>query len=233
MFTRVDPRISANKLGEYQDVTASRRLRIMLDQARPKSVIVPFYQPAQEAITECFVSGGSDEVIQKWLSRLREQSKSSKWFVERDKSCIAALNAFVEMQGDLQLDGVKPFKAEWRHAPKLLISDVLVSVRPELLLFGTNRRGQAVCGAVKLQLCKSSPLSKTSGEAVATLLQQYAERHIAEGMRVDRNLCLVVDVAAQTIYTPPRSHVRIYHEIEVGMQEYARAWRDIVPNLGR
>lgn len=56
---RERPRISVNKLGEYlTEPNPSRRRRILLDQKEPKDFILPYYDPARDAILRFFGDGG-------------------------------------------------------------------------------------------------------------------------------------------------------------------------------
>jgi hypothetical protein len=224
--TRVTPRISLHKLGEYMVANALRRRQIVRDQMKPLDCIVPRYMPAQSAIIDYLVADGKrDEIIFKQIERLFTANTNRKWIIDRNRLCIEALESFLNVSQDIQLREVIFSKTELTRQPKLSIGGVNVSVRPEVLLEAKNRSGETIYGAAKLYFSKSFPLNKISGEYVAAMVHQYATEHLLTP--AERNLCFVVDVFGKNVYVAPRTHIKRRSEMEAAMEEYARAWTDL------
>lgn len=224
--TRVNPRISSSKLGEYMDANALRRRQIVRNQMNPPDCIVPRYMPAQNAIVDFLISDGQrDEIIFKQIERLFTANTDRKWIIDRNRLCIEALESFLNVSHDVQLSEISFLRTDLTGQPKLLIGGVDVSVRPEIRLEGKDRENNKIYGAIKLYFSKTIPLNKTSGEYVATMVYQHTSEYLQTS--AEHKLCFVLDVFAKNIYVAPRSHKKRCSEMEAAMEEYARAWVDL------
>src|SRR5437764_14394224 len=77
--TRVEPRISVNKLGEYMVAKAGRRRTIVSDQKHPKDFIVARYTAVYDAIARCLVNGGDPMVIREAMAKLYQSTPKNMW----------------------------------------------------------------------------------------------------------------------------------------------------------
>src|SRR5690606_11169690 len=132
---------------------------------------------------------------------------------------------FLNVSQDIELHEVSFHKTDLTRQPTLSIGGVNVSIRPEIRLEGKNRAGESIYGAAKLYFSKTFPLNKISGEYIATMIHQHASEYLP-GV-AEHKLCFVIDVFAKNIYAAPRAHVKRCSEMEVAMEEYARAWMDL------
>ncbi len=221
---RAEPRISVNKLGEYLVAAPVRRRRIVTDQKRPSDFVVARYREATEAMTAFLESGAMDDaIIERAIDELASKPVSSD-FQEQDRDLsIEALSSFLDMADNIVLEGLQCRRGE-NEPPRLSVAGVSVSVRPEIVLIGTNRSGATSVGLLKLYLVKTYPLTDEAGGYVGTVLHQYASDHLGSLGGVDHRLCQTFDVFAQRVHTAPRSYRRRRNDIEAACQEIARAW---------
>src|SRR5437588_8966028 len=153
-IVRAEPRISVNKLGEYLVASPRRRRSIIVDQKRPKPFKTARYTEAQRAISAFLRRGSQDYArLQEALDDLRKQVPSSDWDADRINLCVEAIERFMDIRS---LDQLKGFIAALGSAdpPKLVLSRVSVSVRPEIILPGKVKRGSPVAGCNKFHIGK-------------------------------------------------------------------------------
>jgi hypothetical protein len=217
------PRISVNKLGEYMTATPLRRRRIIADQQRPKTFIVPRYTEAQDAITKYLVRGGHDaEVLTSEIERLSTAPSATEWEAQRKRLCAEALERFLIVADEIELSD-QTLSAGGNDQPRLQVGGLEVSVRPEVLVRGTNRLGDEAGGALKLYFSKTIPLNQDGGEYVATLVHQFVDTHLTPG-HADPRLSRVIDVFGGRVFTAPRAVARRRRDLWAACEEIARAW---------
>ena len=217
------PRISVNKLGEYMTATPLRRRRIIVDQQRPKTFIVPRYTEAQDAITKYLVRDGKDaEVLASEIERLSTAPSATEWEAQRKRLCAEALERFLDVVDEIDLRD-QTVTAGRNDQLRLQVGGLEISVRPEVILRGANRSGEAVGGALKLYFSKTIPLSQDGGEYVATLVHQFVDTHITPG-HADPRLCQVIDVFGRRVFSAPRAIARRRRDLWAACEEIARAW---------
>ena len=217
------PRISVNKLGEYMTATPLRRRRIIVDQQRPKTFIVPRYTEAQDAITKYLVRGENDTaLLASEIERLATAPSATEWEAQRKRLCAEALERFLDVADQVDLND-QSLTAGGNDQPRLLVGGLEISVRPEVIVRGTNRSGDAAGGALKLYFSKTIPLGQEGGEYVATLVHQYVDTHVTPG-QADPRLCRVIDVFGGRVFTAPRAIARRRRDLWAACEEIARAW---------
>ena len=221
---RVEPRISVNKLGEYLVATPVRRRSIILNQKRPSTFIAARYREAVEAMISFLERGAiDDDIIYKAIDGLSEKPVVGD-FQEQDRDLsIEALASFLDMVDDIELDGLACRRGE-TDPPPMDICGVYVSVRPEIVLTGTNRGGGNMVGVIKIYLAKTHPLTEDAGSYVGTVLQRFASEWLASYGDVDYRKCHTLDVFAQKIYSAPRAYRRRQNDIDAACTEISRIW---------
>jgi hypothetical protein len=75
--------------------------------------------------------------------------------------CIEALASFLDIADDIDLDGVEALRGE-PNLRQLVVPEVAISVRPEILLRVAGRSGMMTMGATKLYVAKNTPLAETA-----------------------------------------------------------------------
>src|SRR5262249_3597854 len=142
------PRISVNKLAEYLVCNSSfRRREIIRDQFDPPSFKAARYDAACNAIVRFFTRGQSLAELNASLHRLvnwHPGPDDGKFAVDKNRDCRDALETFlrfVEASGLAELAGDDlTFAAGATDAPRLVKAGVAISVRPEIIIRGTDRK---------------------------------------------------------------------------------------------
>jgi hypothetical protein len=223
-MSRSDPRISLNKLAEYLDASPARRRKIVRDQKEPKPFIVARYTEAEKAIVDS-ICAGTLRPATTAMKALETNAPTTEFAAETAELCWEALDAFVDLWEDglLDLDGMTATRGN-NEVPKLDMSGVAVSVRPDILLSRVER-GEPVGGAIKLCLSKTNPMEDRPGEYAATILRKFLESTQDE-VRVDDRLVIVVDVFSKRVFGPPKSYKRRLLDAEAACEEIALRWRN-------
>jgi hypothetical protein len=224
---RETPRISVNKLGEYMTATPSRRRRIIEDQKRPRDYIVPRYTEAQDVIVAYLTAGTHvNGSLLEAIERLGNSPAASEWDEQRRNLCAEAIQSFLDLVDDLDLDGLD-LRAGNNGQSRLLIAGVEVSIRPELTIIRAGASRNPASGAFKLYFSKTNPLGEESGAYVGTMVHHFVDEYPMGCEPADHRLCRVIDVFARRVYAAPRSFIRRRSEIQAACMEIARAWPDL------
>jgi len=220
--SRPNPRISAPKLGEYLEASASRRERILRDQKFPRTYVVVRYEKARQAIRAALVSGNAVPTRLRELARTIEQMPAkSSYDSDSARLSAEAVRRFATLHERLAL---KDTRALLPSAPKFsLVSEgVSISIAPAVLLRRTKRDGMEYCGALIVVLRKDEPLGLQGGKAVAELGRLALANAGYKNIRPD--LCVAVDVFGGRIFTAAGRGQRIAGEIASACREIAVRW---------
>ncbi len=220
-----NPRVSVNKFAEYAtSASAARRDRIVKEQLKPFDKPIPQrYALAEKAIVEAFSapSGRWSEIIFTHIERLRNQSVSSKWHVDRKHSCIEALENILQLEDSLRLLNVTFTPGIRNSVGAILCSNVRIMLRPEVLLEGRVANKEQF-GAIKLAFSKTHPMTSEGGVYVAMLMHQYQQ--IVHGSVANPKMSFAIDVFQRQIFKCPSAYKTRNSELEAAAQEYGQRW---------
>ncbi len=216
---RSEPRISLNKLAEYIFARPGRQQTIIRDQKRPSDFIVARYHWAEEAIKN-FILRPQQNSLQNAIAAISTLEHSSDWSKQNADLCQDALIHFMTLKDRLVFDGFTPVLGS-DSAPKMIVSGVNVSVRPEILL---SDNAKNIVGALKLYINKSNPLTDESGKYISTVLYRYLAEVVSSENCVVPGLCVVVDVFGQTVHIAPKTYKRSMVDINCACQNIAILW---------
>lgn len=227
MSPRLQPRISINKLGEYLVASAARRRAILNDQKYPSVFITARYEEAQDTIVEYFTSKNREEsiIIEKIGDLLNKKSKSA-FELQKAQGCADALEFFYDNSDLLDIPAEAKITSGLSSYKKLKVQEVDVSVRPEIILRGENKKGKYI-GAVKFYFSKTYELNDNSGEYIATIVHKYLDDNICTDEKCDLKYCYVFDVFNKKIYTAPKSFKRRRNDIDAACEEIKIRWDSI------
>lgn len=222
-------RISANKLAELL-ITPNpvRRGRIVHDQKYPNGAIVPLYRNAFAPIEDYLKNGRNRQDLITAANRLRDNREGTEWAIDDRWNTAEALELFADIaEGLLTEDGITYTRGD-NNAPKLSISGIDVSVRPDFIVNFT-KRGVRHTGAIKLYFVKNKDkaLTRQGSEYVSALLYRWLEENAPDGVKPSYAHCLSVDVFRQTTAQAPRSNTRRMQEISMACQDIAYRWPHI------
>lgn len=221
---RQEPRISANKLGEYLVASPSRRRTILQDQKYPDEFKVARYKEATQAISRFLAGGAKDlQILQKAIALLEATSPQTTFQSQDRELSIQALKAVISNHNQWSFSGLKLAHGAANVAP-LTISGVQVSVRPEIVATSADKKGKLIVGAIKLHLPKTSRPNKDAAQYVTTLLHWHASERLEDQGMPSFNLCKLVDVHGGMIHDAPKAMTRRRTDIDVACQEIAMVW---------
>ncbi len=220
--SRSKPRISATKLGEYLEASASRRERILRDQKFPRTFMVVRYEKARQAIRAA-LAGGKDisQRLQELARTIDLIPAKSSYDVDSIRLSATAVRRFATQYDRLALNGVTPLVAS---APcfSLSLEGVSISILPTVLLRRTKRDGTGQWGALVVAFRKTEALGERSGKAIAELVRMSLANAGYKGIRHD--LCIVVDVFSGGIFVAPARGQRVAADIASACREIAVRW---------
>jgi hypothetical protein len=218
------PRLSANKMGEYLIVGPARRRRILYDAKFPSDAVVPYYQPAAEAIAQ-FIAGGMADlgILEKKAKTLGAENPTSVWHARRNTGNIDALENFEAMLDDIDLKGATPSLGA-HQAPPISYAGVDVSVRPDVIL---ELNGKV--GGIKLHFPKSNPLNQDAAGYVSAMTFEYCKLHLTTKGTSVGNFCMVIDVASGKFFPGATSTKARLKDVAAACGEVFALWPSIQP----
>jgi hypothetical protein len=224
-----NPHISVNKLAEFIDAKAARQRQILRDQKFPSEFKGMYHREAAEAIATCIASNlENTSVIEKTIASLDQQNPDKIGTQRRIQANIDALETFEAMLDDVDLKGATPTLGE--HAPpKLIIQNVEISVRPEIILAGSGRGGRALVGAMKLHFPRTFPLGDSAGY-VSALLREYAASYLADDGEAHGPFCPVIDVGSKLMVPGVKSVIGRMNDIRAACRNIVALWPSITPD---
>lgn len=220
------PRISLNKLCEFMTATIPRQRRIIRDQKFPAPYLVVYYREAKEAAASCIASDFEDvAVVERQIEILNQQAPETVGAQRRLASNVDALEAFLGMLDGINLGGATP-RLGANDAPKLVVRNVSISVRPEIILTSEGRAGPLV-GAMKLHFPRTNQLNAQSAGYVSAILQEWTTVNLYDEGQASGPLCGVVDVGSETFYEGVRATRQRMRDIEDACETIAALWPTI------
>jgi len=220
------PRISLNKLSEFMTASIPRQRRIIRDQKFPPDYLRVYYREAQEAVAACLASELEDiAAVERQISILNQQSPETVGTQRRIASNVDALEAFLDMLDSISLYGGTPTLGA-NDAPKLVLRNVSISVRPEIILRSENRNGPVVA-AMKIHFPKTNPLNEQSAGYVSAVLQEWAQVNLRDDGEVSGPMCSVLDVGSQTYFDGVRATRQRMRDLEDACETIAALWPTI------
>jgi hypothetical protein len=223
---RQQPQLSLNLVGEYMSSSFVRRRSILRQAKFPEPYIGPRYEPARKAAALYLASGGDRDQLVSDLEAMLTGSERSRWFEQRSLLCRQAIDCILRLEAALKLDPLDvAFGGDIKH--RMEIAGVTVTVVPDLIVRGSNRKGPFV-GAIKFRYVKDSCVSESWTKYSTTLLHQFVEEQLSDEDRMaDRRHCRFVDVFAGRIYEAPENFAKLRDEITAACEQIRDLWRSV------
>jgi hypothetical protein len=144
----------------------------------------------------------------------------SQWQHIRHTNCVAAIQHLPQAVTRIEF-GSQQIRTT--NSGLMVISGLDVSVRPEVGLIRERPDGAFETGAVKLYFSKDRPLTAEAGSNIAVALQWYMERAYSS-WAIAPDLCQVLDVFAEQVWTPPQRQDRRRDNIAAACREILTLW---------
>lgn len=229
-----EPRISANKLGEYLVADESRKITILKNSKKAPKAITIHYTKARSAFPKSFRPDGfSSASLSKKATQLQNLIVPPGWEADENR-----LSSIVLEQLALVVDQIVISDASQLPRPKegwggLTIANVRISVNPDCV-FTMPYRGQTRVGAVMLYTTKDDTKSLSrnlgdyaAGDYVAAILLRILEQNVSNSGKALPSKCFVVDVHRKQIYQPSTRAKTLFNHIDAACQGIASRWDDI------
>ena len=222
MKVREAARISAPKMGEFVDASDARRKTILRDQKFWTSGKRLVYHDAELVMRAALFSSDVSALLSVGAKGLKGKTVTSEPArIARDCS-IEAITRFRALYGTLDLTGVETLMSPVAGY-HLAIEDVDVSVRPLVRLKRENAAGVQY-GGLLLVLRKEEGLSDSAGKCVAELQRLALVDAFPAGSKIDRSLCIVLDVFHGSVWTAPKHGRKLMKEVRDVCWTIARLW---------
>lgn len=224
------PRISVNKLAEFIGARPGRQRQILRDQKYPGDFKGMYYKEATEAVATCLGSNLENTEVLDRAIRLLEQRTSDKIGTQRRISAnIDALESFKLMLDDIDFRGASPSLGP-NSAPQLTIRNVIVSIRPEIMLSGKEKSGAPLVGALKLHFPTTFALEETTAGYVSALTQEWCKANRSTNGQTYGPYCPVIDVGSRRMYPGVKATARRLQEVEAACRNITDLWPGITPS---
>lgn len=226
----VNPSISVNKLAEYIVSRGARQRKILSDRKYPDPdfKMGMYHREAGEAVAQYLTGGAIDPSPLNRQLRLLEQMPSDKVGTARRVSAnIDAIERFAEMLDDIDLGGADASLGS-NYAEKLTFHNVVISVRPEIILRGDGPKSKKLVGAVKLHFSKTRPHTEESAGYVSAIVQEFCHLHVAgDDEVVNPKYCFVIDVASGSVFPGVKSTTARMKDVAAECQNISGLWGSI------
>lgn len=221
------PSISVNKMAEYITSRGARQRQILKDRKYPDEDfnIGMYHREATDAVVEYLLAGAVDQgpIIAR-IKQLKQLPADKVGTARRINSNIDALERFQGMLDDIDFKGAELTRGP-HHAPKLVIHNVEISVRPEIVLTTEGPKGKVYVGAVKLHFSKQRPHTEESAGYVSAMLQEWCQSHmIADAEIVHPDCCFVIDVASGQVFKGVKATAKRMKDITAECENIAVLW---------
>ncbi len=229
-----DPRISANKLGEFLITDECRKRTILKSSKKAKKAIVLHYSKTRIAFAQAFSSIGIDpKKLKSSAQHILASESTSKWEKEDNIRSANALELVAKITGKFQLKDAERIPRPEKGWNALQVNGVRVSVNPDIV-FSLPHRGTTKVGAALLYTTKDETKSlgrclgtNSAGDYVSTLLLMLLEARLANIGIPYPSACYVIDVHRGDVYTPPTRFKTLLKHIEAACEGIASRWDDI------
>lgn len=225
MKQRKNPRISLNKLGEYLGATPARRKQILVEQKKPRTFQVYWYQEASNAIRNALVSGIEVEgTLLERANTLREFGASDHE-ITRNNTNAEAIEAFVDMINDLSMDDYD-FEIYKDTLKEFSFGGVAISIKPDMILKPAGQAKNHKTGSLKLHFSKNSTFSSDIGQSISSVIYHY----MTQIQNIDNHshkYTMLVDIFNKKIHYAKVHYKKTLKEIEAACEEIRLRWDSI------
>lgn len=220
-------KISINQLANFSKSSEYKKRTIVKQQKNPPKVLVARYRLAKSRITKAIANYGNIQPILEGIEKLKN-SNPEKDFGKNDKKVsIEAMERFIKMKLP---DFLNNNVYEVLKSPKIKsfnVSEVEIIISADLII-KVFIDGQAFLGAVKLHISKGDSFDKEQSKYVTTCLYQYLDLlYENTGIIVLPDLCLSIDIFADSIVSAPKNIEKTLEEIETMCVEIKQIWPNV------
>jgi hypothetical protein len=229
-----EPRISAPKLAEYAVAGHARQKAIAQNSKVAPTLLLAPYREARDTLSHSHTHEGINAAyLLRIASEIEKRVPEKDWQkVENPRSALA-LRRLAKIVNLVDCEGGHVIHRPAGGWGGIKIAGVYVSVNPELV-FSITHRGITKVGGVILNTGQGSSLSldrshdgQSVGDYLTTLLFRMLEIRLNVTGIPLHTRCYAIDVARETVYTAPASHIRLLKNLEAACEMIAMRWNSI------
>lgn len=210
--------LSLNQLIKFSGASERKKLSIIRQQKKPRTVQVAPYRTARAACTNFFIKHDAT-VIKNAIENLQRRTPRTEWAARDVKNSISALRSLMSIHFPDSIIKCYFNRTKEKH---LLFSGVDIIISPDLIL-EFMEEGVKYIGAVKFYISKNE-LSLEEGIFGATVLKEFLDNVKEDGTRVSNNHCVCVDVMNGRIFTAQNESDSFKEKLNIYCNEINRLW---------
>lgn len=226
------PHISVNDLALFMVSSDTARSGIIRRAKVPQKPPIIRYRDVRGPVCEYLtnVSRGVNPLISaEAMFEQRMGDPSFSALMQDDaRNSIEVIHGIQRMQNQL---GQYDFRKAPERQPKLTIEGLKISIRADLLVAGTNRKGDELVGAGILRMTQSGEKSdgaiskrREMGLYVATLAKVHVDQNLAGNSLAANSLCMSIDVQHGEVFTAPTSITRRINDLSNACRFIVALW---------
>jgi hypothetical protein len=224
------PSISVNQLAQYMNSKAAKQREILYQRKYPDPEFNPgiFHREARDEISSYLADGAIDASgFHKRLGVLRQFEAPKVGTQRRINSNIDSIERFLEMLDQVNFEGGSVALGP-HNPPKMKYHNVSISVRPEIILIGVDKKKRRLKGGMKLQLSKGAALDEDMAKTISAVLQPVFIDYLnSDDCIIHAPYCQVVDVSIGKIYPGVKSITQRMKDVAAECQNIAALWPSI------
>lgn len=164
------------------------------------------------------------------LQQRHDDSSTSPLLRDDAAHSIQVLHAAQRLSNQL---AAYDFHTAPRDQDKLIISGIEVSVRADLLVYGSSRSAEQIGSAI-LRMTMDDTDNDTARERrrnmglyVATLARLHTEHNISSNREPANRLCLSIDIQHGEVFVAPTANTRRVNDLENACRMIAAVWSTV------
>ncbi|WP_284650750.1 hypothetical protein [Flavobacterium terrisoli] len=220
-------KISINQLARFSKSTDNKKRSIVKQQKNPPKVLVARYGLAKARIRKAIANYGNIQPILDGIQELKSRNPETPLAISDKAVSIEAMERFIKMKLPSFLNDNVYEVLKKPKVNSFVVSDVEIIVSADLII-KVFIDGQAFLGGVKLHIAKGDIFDREQAKYVSTCLYQYLDLVFENsGIIVLPQLCLSVDVFAESFFTAPENIEKTLEDIETMCLEIKRIWPNV------
>ena len=229
--TRASPRISVNELALFMLSSDTARLGIIRRAKNPQIPPIIRYRDVRGPVCS-YLSDANRRLgpLTTAEEMFQQRAVDPSVSVLRQDDARNSIEVLHAVQGMANRLGSFDFHAAPATQAKLVLADVEISVRADLLVHG-SARGQDQIGAAVLRLTQDDADTEPArtrrrdmGLYVATLARMHVEQNIHSNRQIANRLCMAIDVQHGELFQSPDSNTRRMADLENACRFIAAMW---------
>jgi hypothetical protein len=129
------------------------------------------------------------------------------------------------MLDDIEFGGASP-KLGAHTAPHLQVSNVSISVRPEVTLHSKSKTS-ALVGGIKLHFPVTEPLNEEQAGYICAMMHGFCQSHLANDGEPFPGHCMVIDLASQQVYPGVQAVKKRMKDVQGACGQIASLWPSV------